>query len=185
MVLLERSPAGDMRPAPGYRQLALALYAAVVAACGTSTTPPTTEAQTEAKGDSSEVVYADVSVPGLLVKSIPIKPDPADDAVDRDSCLRAGGEWDDYYLQIPLLTREPQGNEKSSGKMCWSNRDINKLADAGKPCSGQSDCIGNCVSEMQGKNAWSAPHCQSYADEPPCDFIFEGGKYHRVYCPVP
>ena len=137
----------------------------------------------ETGGDTAAgVVFID---PGPPLKSLPIKPDPATDANDEAACKRVGGDWDDYYSFTTFVTREPISGERSAGKMCWSNREINKLADAGKPCTGQSDCIGNCVSTSMDGGGRTEPSCQSHADEPPCGWIHDGDKYYPVACPMP
>jgi hypothetical protein len=122
---------------------------------------------------------------GPAVKNIPIKPDPAADAADAATCASLGGEWDDFYDYTTFDTREPLDDAKSAGKKCWSSREINKLADAGKPCMGQADCIGNCISAPAVDGSRTEPRCQSHADEPPCGWIFERGTYYPTTCPVP
>ena len=141
-----------------------------------------------AKGTAAASVSAPDAVQveiGPTLKNLPIKPDPAADAVDAASCERLGGEWDDFYSYTTFDTREPIDDAKSAGKRCWSSREINKLADAGKPCTGQSDCIGNCVSALTVDGSRAEPRCQSHADEPPCGWIYERGKYYPITCPVP
>ena len=59
-----------------------------------------------------------------------------------------------------------------------------KLADAGKACHGQADCIGNCMAEKLPDGKWSGPRCQAYAQPSTCGPIFEGGSYHWIPCPV-
>ena len=131
------------------------------------------------------VVQADTANEGMRVKQIPARPDPASQARDPESCLRAGGEWANAYRTEILLTREPQEGAEYVGKVCWSNRAVNKLPDAGKSCSGPNDCIGNCVSRIQHDGSWSPPQCQSFGGEIECQRVIDGDKFEDLNCPAP
>lgn len=141
-----------------------------------------------AAGNAAAGASAPISVQvelGPAPKRLPVKPDPATDAADAATCERLGGEWDDFYSYTTFDAREPLDDTKSAGKLCWSSREINKLADAGKPCTGQADCIGNCVSTPTVDGSRPEPRCQSHADELPCGWIYERGHSYPISCPVP
>ena len=152
----------------------------MLAGCGDNDRQGTATDNTAASESPPPSVQVDL---GPALKNLPIKPDPAADAVDAATCERLGGEWDDFYNYSTFDAREPLDDAASAGKRCWSSREINKLADAGKPCTGQADCIGNCISTPTVDGSRGAPRCQSHSDEPPCGWIFERGKYYPTTCP--
>lgn len=162
------------------RSVVTCILAIAAAACG----------EIEPGGQSVEraaeetVVYINMERPERFVKHFPYEPDPANDALDPTSCSAAGGEWDDYYFYGVLILREPKDGAESAGQRCWSRRQPQVLPDAGKPCSGQSDCIGNCTAEDLGNGLWSGPKCQTYAGTV-CGPIYEAGLYHWIQCPIP
>ena len=63
-------------------------------------------------------------------------------------------------------------------------KDPVKLADAGKACHGQADCIGNCMADKLPDGKWSGPRCQAYAQPLTCGPLFDGGRYYWIPCPV-
>lgn len=142
-----------------------------------------TEVHAPRRAISEGIVYVDMSPAQKLVKIFESEPDPADDAQDLVSCKKAGGEWADYYVLGVLFLREPQEGAVRDGKMCWSTRQPEKLADAGKLCSGPADCIGNCIAEQQSDGKWHGPRCQTYAG-PVCGPLYDGGEYHWIDCPI-
>jgi hypothetical protein len=124
--------------------------------------------------------------PERHVKYLPQEPDPADSAEDAVSCRRAGGDWNYEYQLGMLLFRKPESGAVRTGKRCWSNRPPTKLADAGKSCSGQEDCIGNCVSETRADGSRTPPQCQAFVEDSLCDRpLYYEGKYHWLTCPIP
>ena len=160
------------------------VIAAVVAGCGGDARAPHLEIEAP-RSTSERIVYIDIDSAENLVKHFPVEPDPADDAHDPAHCKDAGGEWADAYDLGVLIVREPQEGTRPAGQMCWSTRQPQLLADAGKPCSGQADCIGNCVAEQQSDgHFYGPPKCQTYA-VPVCGPLYEDGKYHWIYCPIP
>ena len=104
-------------------------------------------------------------------------------ARNRESCLHAGGDWADAYKFGMMIAPRPEAGSKYLGKMCWSNRQINKLPDAGKACTGPADCIGNCLSSIQTDGTWSAPQCQSYAGDVLCERAIDGTRWRDLDCP--
>jgi hypothetical protein len=71
------------------------------------------------------------------------------------------------------------------GKMCWTRRKPAALADGGKLCKEQAECLGNCLSQPEGSGKWSIPQCQALGVDPNCAAIYDGGRYHRTGCWVP
>jgi hypothetical protein len=156
---------------------------AMAAGCGRDVQQP--GVMTRASKPAEAVIYIDMGTAKKLVKHLPADPDPANDAEDQLSCAKAGGEWDDFYFLGVLILREPQAGAERAGKRCWSRRQPTRLADAGKPCSGQADCIGNCMPQMQEDGKWSSPTCQTHTDEAICGPIYDAGQYHWINCPIP
>jgi len=106
-----------------------------------------------------------------------------------ESCIEAKGEIAPAYELAGSLTREPREGAKVLSR-CWlPTLPPGPIADGGKPCAGQSDCLANCLSERQSDGTYSAPTCQSSRSTPPCDaYVYEGGEYHgrgRLDCPIP
>jgi hypothetical protein len=160
------------------------VFALAIAALGCSgkTNMPSEEAETSQQRGTEGVVY--VMDPGSswnLVKRLPVEPDPPD-TQDPDTCRDAGGDWADAYYLGVLIERGPEGGGVLLGKRCWRTR--HKLADGGKSCNGQADCIGNCMFDQQRDGTWRSPRCQMYAEEWPCGPIYDGGEYHWIMCPV-
>lgn len=143
------------------------------------------KAPKQARQTAEDTVFVQLGPPDKLVKRFPVEPDPADSATDPSSCKKAGGEWADSYSFGELVLREPQEGAVRAAKMCWSKKPRKQLADGGKHCSGQADCVGNCVAEMQSNRTWSAPACQKYVDDDVCGAIYDGGKYYPIACAVP
>lgn len=156
---------------------------ALTAACGGDASLPTTAVQTTRQTES--VTYIDMGASERLVKYFPVAVDPADAAEDEPSCVKAGGEWADVYFLGVLVLREPEEGAEHAGKKCWSKRQPTRFADAGKPCSGQTDCIGNCMPQMLENGKWSSPRCQAHTGEAVCGPLYDAGEYHWIDCPIP
>jgi hypothetical protein len=138
-----------------------------------------------ARQSSSEALaYVDLGSSAKLVKRFASMPDPAEDAEDPVSCRNAGGDWADVYFLGVLILREPHEGADLGGKKCWSTRKSIEFTDAGKLCSGQADCIGNCMASKQENGNWSKPVCQARAEDPVCGALYDGGKYYRLECPI-
>ncbi len=129
---------------------------------------------------AQDVGVVSMDLPEGLLKRVPRLADSANGSRDLVSCQKVGGDWADAYAFGTLVGREPLKGAKPVGKRCWPAR----LADAGKACRGQADCIGNCMAEQQADGKWSGPRCQAYAEQTVCGPIFDGGRYHWVPCPV-
>lgn len=140
----------------------------------------------DASSPGGDVVVARIEFPSPP-KALPQEPDPADSAEDSASCSSAGGDWDDVYLYGTIGLREPREGAEWLGKRCWSRRQPTRLADAGKPCGGQSDCIGNCWSERAPSGQMTPPRCQTFVEDAACNrWIYDGGKHQMsIPCPVP
>jgi hypothetical protein len=133
---------------------------------------------------SEEIVYVDLGSSAKLVKRFESTPDPAEYAEDPVSCRNAGGEWAEVYFLGVLILREPHEGADLGGKKCWSKRKPIEFADAGTPCRGQADCIGNCMASKQKNGNWSKPTCQAHAEDSTCGALYDGGTYHWIECPV-
>ena len=127
------------------------------------------QVQTPNADAPGDVVVA-IGPPPPSVKTFRQDPDPAEGASDRASCQKAGGVWSGSYKR---------------GR-CGSKRQPVPLADAGKACRGQADCIGNCTTEELGGGQWSAPKCQAFQQTDYCGGIYDKG-WHFAYsrCPIP
>lgn len=163
--------------------LLLIVAITMATACSGDAKPP--RAGTQIQQPAESVAYIDMGSAEKLVKHFPVDPGPTDDAEDQASCERAGGDWDDFYLLGVLILREPEEDAEHAGKRCWSKRRPARLADAGKPCRGQADCIGNCLSKRQEDGKWSSPRCQAQAEDAVCGSIYDAGQYHWIGCPIP
>ena len=164
------------------RHVLVAALAMAAFGCGGKTTRPVAEAESPQRGAAEEVVYVmDPWSSQKLVKRLPVEPAPPD-TMDPDTCRDAGGDWADAYSLVMFMERGPEGGGVLIGKRCWPMR--HKLQDAGKPCSGQADCIGNCVFGQQRDGTWRHPACQTYAEDGVCGPIYDGGEYHWIMCPV-
>jgi len=165
---------------------ALLIGIAVVAiGCEGKSNVPVVDPRTSRQEESEVIAYVDLRSPERLVKRFVTEPDPAYGAESPASCRKAGGEWSDFYDLGVLILREPQEGAKRAGKRCWSKRQPTKLADAGKPCSGQADCIGNCIAMSQDDGTWSRPKCQINAEDDICGPLYDGGQYYWIECPIP
>jgi hypothetical protein len=119
-----------------------------------------------------------------MVKRVPVEPDPALYAKTKAACLKAQGVWAQAYVLGMFVSETRQKGSVPVGKQCWSRRPPTRLADAAKACSGQSDCIGNCIAQQDPAGSWG-PKCQLNAEDPVCGVVlYYGGKYHFVSCPV-
>ena len=165
-------------------------FAIAVTGCGKGPGQPDTAQLPLQNGAPEGIAYIDNDDPKKLLKAMhedPDVPDPALHADDPVSCRKAHGTWGAYYVLGVISLREPRDGAHLGGKMCWSNRlprSPKILADAGKPCSGQADCIGNCVVERQ-ENGALAPRCQAYEVTLTCGQIYDHGRIHDLNCPVP
>lgn len=166
------------------RSLILVVTVVLAVGCNGDVKAPQAEVQAPRHAPGEGIVYIDMDPAEKLVKHFAVEPDPANDAQDLVSCTNAGGEWADFYVLGVLFLREPQEGAVRMGTMCWSTRQPEKLADAGKACRGQADCIGNCIAEQQSDGKWYGPKCQMYA-EPVCGPLYDGGEYHWIQCPIP
>jgi hypothetical protein len=161
--------------------------AILMVACGDSSDRSAVPA-THANVQSADEVIATISLDSayMHIKPVDVLPDPADAAGDPDSCKRAGGTWSTTYVLGVLVFREPQPDAVPDGETCWSNRPPTRLADAGKACVTQSDCIGNCTAERLPSGGWSAPQCQTFREDSMCDRpIHDNGKRYWLQCPIP
>jgi hypothetical protein len=147
-----------------------ALAITALGCSGKTTTPIDGAGSSQHEGAEGVVYVMDPGSSWNLVKRLPVEPDPPD-TPDPDICRDAGGDWADAYVFGVFL-----------GKRCLPMR--HKLADGGKSCDGQADCIGNCMFDQQRDGTWRSPRCQMYADEYPCGPIYDGGEYHWIMCPV-
>lgn len=163
----------------------MAVVALVAAGCNGEIKAPKVETSASQPSIHDDVTYIDIQLPESLVKHVPVEPDPAGDVRDRVGCNNAGGDWADFYMLGLLMLRDPEEHAVLAGKRCWPRERPEKLADAGKACSGQADCIGNCMAEPQGDGKWSGPKCQAYAAWSVCGPLYEGGQYHWITCPIP
>jgi hypothetical protein len=132
----------------------------------------------------------------IPIKVPPYVHDPALEAKDQRSCAVAGGEWGDTYVLGVLFSREPfdakyygdhpENARATSFKQCWSNRKPVTYSDAGKPCESQSDCEMNCIAKRIGGGRFDTPKCQATElDQPNCEYVYDGGKYHPTECAIP
>ena len=129
----------------------------------------------------SSIVYVDTVSP----KHFPELLDPAVEAVTAAACAKAKGAWGYQYSLGVLLYDHPVQGAKRMGKVCWSTRPPRRLPDAGKPCTGQNDCVGNCMAQKQADGTW-LPKCQVNMEDEVCGpVIWDGGQYHSVLCAIP
>ena len=103
---------------------------------------------------------------------------------NRADCEKAGGEWLDAYRSGMFLSRTATPGSRPIGKVCWSPPPA-RLADAGKPCRGQADCIGNCLAVRTSDGSLSGAACQADTTSPNCEYISDGGGLFRTACYVP
>jgi len=164
------------------RQVLVAALAMAAFGCSGKTTTPVDGAESPQRRAAEEVVYVmDPWSSQKFVKRFPVEPAPPD-TQDPDTCRDAGGDWADAYDLGMLMQRGPEGGGVLIGKRCWPMR--HKLADGGKSCNAQADCIGNCMFVQQRDGTWRTPRCQVYAEEWPCGPIYDGSEYHWIECPV-
>lgn len=166
------------------RTTVLVALTVVALGCNGRTPVPIAEPNALQQRKAEEITYVDLR-PESILKRFPSEPDPATNAEDPESCRKAGGEWSDVYYLGVLILREPQDGAERAGKGCWPTRQPTRFADAGKPCNGQADCIGNCMSVGEENGKWSPPRCQIHAEESVCGALYDSDQYHRFSCPVP
>ena len=143
---------------------------------------PDRKAQGSSRPSAPESMGVAVELP--QAKQFPLVYDPVDGIKDLASCRSAHGEWAEGYKLGELVGREPLKGAVRVGMRCWSLRKPASLADAGKACRGQADCIGNCIALPLADGKWSGPICQAYAQPSTCGPIFDRGRYHMIPCQI-
>lgn len=76
------------------------------------------------------------------------------------------------------------GTIQPSGKLQWENC-VQTFADAGKACSGDADCIGECRYEADGEHVAGTEvtgTCQTTDARFGCRTVVEGGKIAHTLC---
>lgn len=76
------------------------------------------------------------------------------------------------------------GTIQPSGKLQWENC-VQTFADAGKACSGEADCIGECRYEADGEHVPETEvtgTCQTTDARFGCRTVVEGGKIAHTLC---
>lgn len=147
------------------KKLLLASLALFVAACSEPVTPtePVAEPAAEAVEETApEIVEPVPAAPPY--EPIAFVGQTATDA-ERELCLAAGGSV------VP------------SGKLQWENCVI-PFADAGKACSGETDCIGECRYEGEEVPPGRAVSgtCQATDAKFGCRTVVEGGVIVHTLC---
>lgn len=162
------------------RACAAAVLTYTLLACAEHTASPS-PAPSEASPTVADVeTFADD-----LVKRVPADAGPTLDVNTPALCEKAGGVWAESYVLGMLIIDRPEDGAMPMGPRCWPKHPLTRLADADQACSGQNDCIGNCIAQQDRDGTWS-PRCQIHAEDPVCGpILYEGGEYRTVRCPVP
>jgi hypothetical protein len=149
--------------------------------------------QPEESSGSEVIARMDLSrfpLHAIEIKEVTPPPDPMREMSNQSSCVKAGGVWLELYRFGVLLsttpTPSPGWDWKKTGRYtCESKRKwYEELPDAGKSCTKQADCVGNCVSFRTENGKLAPPLCQKYADQ--CfGVVYDEGHTTPFGCPVP
>ena len=153
----------------------------------------TPSVQPDATPGSEVIAHIDLSrfpLHPIDIKEVFPPADPVRDISNKSSCVTAGGAWREWYSFGVLLSTNPTPTpgwewKKTGRYTCESKQKwYSELADAGKSCAKQADCIGNCVTHRAEDGKLAPPRCQHYADQ--CwGVVYDEGYTKPFACPVP
>jgi hypothetical protein len=125
----------------------------------------------------------------------PPEPAPVEQAPVEEVAADRAAPSETVYARIEFASQQATPEERAaceavggtiqpSGKLQWENC-VQTFADAGKACSGEADCIGECRYEAEGEHVAGTEvtgTCQTTDARFGCSTVVEDGKILHTIC---